>query len=73
MTPHAQLSDTEFRQIQRIVYEAAGLAIAENGRVLLSSRVRKRLKIVGIQREHFWRLAFSIRDRLEPIEFALGG
>lgn len=49
MTPHAQLSDTEFQQVQRIVYKAAGLAIAENGRILLSSRVRKRLKILGLE------------------------
>ncbi len=49
MTPHAQLSDTEFRLIQRIVYEAAGLAIAETGRILLSSRVRKRLQILGLK------------------------
>ncbi len=48
MTPHARLSDTEFRQIQRIVYEAAGLAIAETGRILLSSRVRKRMQILGL-------------------------
>lgn len=49
MTPHARLSNTEFRKVQRIVYEAAGLAIAENGRILLSSRVRKRLQILGLK------------------------
>lgn len=59
MTPHAQLSDTEFRQVQKIVYEAAGLAIAETGRILLSSRVRKRLKILGLSsfREYIRRLS----------------
>ncbi len=45
MTPLAQLSDAEFRQVKRIVYGAAGLAIADAGRTLLSSRVRKRLAI----------------------------
>lgn len=48
MTPLAQLSDAEFRQIQRIVYQAAGLAIAETGRTLLTSRVRKRLRILDL-------------------------
>ena len=59
MTPHAQLSDSEFRQVQRIVYEAAGLAIAETGRILLSSRVRKRLKILGLEsfRDYISRLS----------------
>ena len=49
MTPLAPLSDTEFRQVQRLVYEAAGLAIAEKGRTILGSRVRKRLRSLGLE------------------------
>ena len=64
MTPLAQLSDAEFRQVQRIVYKAAGLAIAENGRVLLSSRVRKRLKILGLE---------SFRIAANPLQLVLHG
>ena len=44
-----QLSDAEFRKVQQIVYGAAGLAIAEAGRTLLSSRVRKRLRTVELE------------------------
>lgn len=64
MTPHAQLSDTEFRQVQRIVYEAAGLAVAENGRILLSSRVRRRLKVLGLN---------SFRDYISLLTSDAGG
>lgn len=49
MNPMPQLSDDEFRQVQRIVYEAAGLAVADTGRTLLSSRVRKRLRTVELE------------------------
>jgi chemotaxis protein methyltransferase CheR len=44
-----QLSDDEFRQIQKVVYDAAGLAVAETGRTLLSSRVRKRLRTAELE------------------------
>jgi chemotaxis protein methyltransferase CheR len=48
MTPLAQLSDDEFLQIKQIVYKAAGLAISQRGRTILSSRVRKRLKSLDL-------------------------
>jgi chemotaxis protein methyltransferase CheR len=49
MTPLEQLSDHEFLQVKRIVYKAAGLAISERGRTILSNRVRKRLKCIGLE------------------------
>jgi chemotaxis protein methyltransferase CheR len=58
MTPLAQLSDSEFRQLRRIVYETAGLAIADSGRTLLSSRVRKRLQVLNLD---------SFRDYLRSL------
>lgn len=58
MTPLEALGDHEFRQIKRIVYQAAGLAISERGRTILSNRVRKRLRILGLgsYREYLARL-----------------
>ncbi len=48
MTPLAQLNDFEFRQVQKIVYETSGIAVAGKGRTLLSSRLRKRLSSLGL-------------------------
>lgn len=58
MTPLEPLSDREFLQIKQIVYEAAGLAISERGRTILSNRVRKRLKSLGLEtyRQYLTRL-----------------
>lgn len=49
MTPLKPLGDREFSEIKRIVYDAAGLAISERGRTILSNRVRKRLKSLGLE------------------------
>lgn len=43
-----QLSDQEFATIQKTVYEAAGIAIADSKRRLLSGRVRQRLKALSL-------------------------
>ncbi len=48
MTPLPQLNDSEFRRVQRIVYETAGIAITDTSRTLLSSRVRRRLKVLRL-------------------------
>ncbi len=58
MTPLPQLSDTEFRRIQRVVYETAGIAISDSSRTLLSSRVRKRLRALQLD---------SFRDYLQHL------
>lgn len=48
MTDLPQLNDSEFRTIQQVVYEAAGIAIADTKRRLLSSRVRRRLQALSL-------------------------
>jgi chemotaxis protein methyltransferase CheR len=57
-----QLSDTEFRRVQRIVYETAGIAIADTSRTLLSSRVRRRLKALHLAsfREYLKQLSSDV-------------
>ncbi len=48
MTDLQQLSDTEFATIQKTVYAAAGIAVADSKRRLLSGRVRQRLKALSL-------------------------
>ncbi|MEW6488617.1 MAG: protein-glutamate O-methyltransferase CheR [Thermodesulfobacteriota bacterium] len=42
------LSDEEFQRVRAFVYERSGLAFEESKRFLLESRVRKRLRAVGL-------------------------
>lgn len=66
MTPLAQLSDNEFRQLRRIVYETAGIAITDSGRTLLSSRVRRRLEVLNLDSfRHYLRSLAEDPDEAE--------
>lgn len=45
---HFELTDGEYRQFCELIYRIAGIRIADNKRVMVSNRVRRRLKASGI-------------------------
>jgi chemotaxis protein methyltransferase CheR len=44
----AELSDEEYQKYCQLIYRIAGIRIAENKRVMVSNRVRRRLRATGI-------------------------
>ncbi len=63
-----QLNDQEFATIQKTVYEAAGIAIADSKRRLLSGRVRQRLKALSLDNfAAYLKLLASDRSGVELI------
>jgi chemotaxis protein methyltransferase CheR len=44
-----ELNDDEFAKFLALIYRASGIRIAENKRVLVSNRVRRRLRATGIE------------------------
>src|SRR5436305_1663111 len=47
---HAELTDEEYAKFCGLIYRVAGIRIAENKRVMVSNRVRRRLRAMGITR-----------------------
>jgi chemotaxis protein methyltransferase CheR len=47
MTP-TELTDEEYAKFCRLIYRTAGIRIADNKRVMVSNRVRRRLRAIGI-------------------------
>ena len=45
---HVELTDGEYQKYCELIYRVAGIRIAENKRVMVSNRVRRRLKATGI-------------------------
>ena len=45
---HVELTDAEYQKYCELIYRVAGIRIAENKRVMVSNRVRRRLKATGI-------------------------
>ena len=41
-----QLSDSEFQKFQEIIYQQSGIRVRDNKRLLLSNRIRRRLKVL---------------------------
>ncbi len=46
---HAELTDEEYAQFRGLIYRAAGIQIADNKRVMVSNRVRRRLRATGLR------------------------
>ena len=46
---HFELTDEEYEQFCELIYRAAGIRIADNKRVMVSNRVRRRLRATGIE------------------------
>jgi chemotaxis protein methyltransferase CheR len=46
---HAELTDDEFERFCGLIYRVAGIRIAENKRVMVGNRVRRRLRATGIK------------------------
>jgi chemotaxis protein methyltransferase CheR len=44
-----ELSDDEFARFLALIYRAAGIRIADTKRVLVSNRVRRRLRATGVE------------------------
>jgi chemotaxis protein methyltransferase CheR len=45
---HPDISDAEFAQFQRLIYQIAGISLADSKKVLLVGRLGKRLKALGL-------------------------
>ncbi len=45
---HAELTDQEYAQFRGLIYRAAGIQIADNKRVMVGNRVRRRLRATGL-------------------------
>jgi chemotaxis protein methyltransferase CheR len=45
---HTELTDPEYQKFCQLIYRVAGIRIAENKRVMVSNRVRRRLRATGI-------------------------
>ncbi len=45
---HTELTDEEYRRFCGLIYRVAGIRIAENKRVMVGNRVRRRLRATGI-------------------------
>jgi chemotaxis protein methyltransferase CheR len=45
---HTELTDEEYRQFCGLIYRVAGIRIAENKRIMVGNRVRRRLRATGI-------------------------
>ena len=45
---HVELTDGEYQKYCELIYRVAGIRIADNKRVMVSNRVRRRLKATGI-------------------------
>jgi chemotaxis protein methyltransferase CheR len=45
---HTELTDAEYRRFCELIYRVAGIRIAENKRVMVGNRVRRRLRATGI-------------------------
>jgi chemotaxis protein methyltransferase CheR len=45
---HVELTDGEYQKYCELIYRVAGIRIAENKRVMVSNRVRRRLRATGI-------------------------
>ncbi len=45
---HVELTDGEYNKYCELIYRVAGIRIAENKRVMVSNRVRRRLRATGI-------------------------
>ena len=45
---HVELTDGEYQKFCELIYRVAGIRIAENKRVMVSNRVRRRLRATGI-------------------------
>ncbi|MDX9995879.1 MAG: protein-glutamate O-methyltransferase CheR [Rhodocyclaceae bacterium] len=50
VTDHPDINDAEFRQFQRLIYQIAGISLADSKKVLLVGRLGKRLKALGLER-----------------------
>jgi chemotaxis protein methyltransferase CheR len=46
---HTELTDPEYQKFCELIYRVAGIRIAENKRVMVSNRVRRRLQATGIK------------------------
>jgi chemotaxis protein methyltransferase CheR len=46
---HTELTDQEYQKFCQLIYRTAGIRIAENKRVMVSNRVRRRLRATGIK------------------------
>ena len=46
---HTELTDPEYQKFCELIYRIAGIRIAENKRVMVSNRVRRRLRATGIK------------------------
>lgn len=45
---HTELTDEEYQKFCKLIYRTAGIRIAENKRVMVGNRVRRRLRATGI-------------------------
>jgi chemotaxis protein methyltransferase CheR len=45
---HIELTDGEYKKFCELIYQVAGIRIAENKRVMIGNRVRRRLRATGI-------------------------
>src|SRR6516225_8078075 len=45
---HAELTNQEYRNYCELIYRVAGIRIVDNKRVMVSNRVRRRLRATGI-------------------------
>jgi chemotaxis protein methyltransferase CheR len=46
---HSELTDEEYKRFCELIYRIAGIRISENKRVMVSNRVRRRLRATGIK------------------------
>jgi chemotaxis protein methyltransferase CheR len=46
---HVELTDEEYKKFCGLIYRVAGIRIAENKRVMVSNRVRRRLRATGLK------------------------
>ena len=49
VSPNLQLTATEFKRMQELVYRYAGIAIGDEKVAMLSNRLRKRLRVLGLE------------------------
>ena len=47
--PTLQLTPAEFKKMQELVYRHAGIAIGDEKVAMLSNRLRKRLRVLGLE------------------------
>lgn len=45
----SQLAPQEFEEFQRLIYRVSGIRVPENKVMLLSNRIRRRVKVVGVE------------------------